>query len=190
MSSRGGGIRKRRGGNHHGDTHMGGTGGNRGGQGGQGGRGWRGGRGGRGSHNPAVDQVIKVLTGASGGQSSHNHHRNQNHQNNHSTRGGLEQISIVGWKQSKAASNPGGCQKQLADFLVKKAIPFNTSANKDVKIIKVCLKYNPSVRSASATSSSLVRFRFKPISQTTTEITRGCRYRARMTCNFKVYMPC
>ena len=113
---------------------MGGIRGNRGGQG------WRGGRGGNGQNNPAVDQVINALRGAAGGPKGHNHQKNQRNHNNHHTKGGLEQISITGWKQSKAASNPGGCQKQLAEFLVKKATPFNTSANNDVRIIKVCLK--------------------------------------------------
>lgn len=53
-------------------------------------------------------------------------------------RGGLVQISVSGWRESKAASNPGGGIKQLLDFLERKATAPGASAGKVVKIIKVC----------------------------------------------------
>ena len=50
-------------------------------------------------------------------------------------KGKLEEISVRGWKESKAASNPGGCKTQLHEFLERKA---STPAI-PVKIPKVSL---------------------------------------------------
>lgn len=52
---------------------------------------------------------------------------------------GLVQISVRGWKESKAASNPDGGVKDLVAFLERKATVPNTSANEAVRIRKVCL---------------------------------------------------
>ena len=53
---------------------------------------------------------------------------------------GLTQISIRGWKSSKAASNPGGALESLVAFLEKKATPDPRSpaADQRLKISKVC----------------------------------------------------
>lgn len=55
-------------------------------------------------------------------------------------RGGLEQLSVRGWKQSKAASNPDGGIESLITFLEKKGTPADPSAaaNLRVRITKVC----------------------------------------------------
>ena len=52
---------------------------------------------------------------------------------------GLVHISVRGWKESKAASNPDGGVKDLVAFLERKATAPNSSANEAVRIRKVCL---------------------------------------------------
>lgn len=54
--------------------------------------------------------------------------------------GGLEQLIVRGWKQSKAASNPDGGVDSLIAFLERKATPPDpkAAANTRVKITKVC----------------------------------------------------
>lgn len=54
--------------------------------------------------------------------------------------GGLEQVIVRGWKQSKAASNPDGGVDSLIAFLERKAVPTDpkAAANTRVKITKVC----------------------------------------------------
>lgn len=52
---------------------------------------------------------------------------------------GLVHISVRGWKESKAASNPDGGVKDLVAFLERKATVPNTSTNEAVRIRKVCL---------------------------------------------------
>jgi nuclear RNA export factor len=54
-------------------------------------------------------------------------------------RGGLDQISVRGWKESKAASNPGGGITELLSFLERKATPSDSPASERVRIKKVCL---------------------------------------------------
>lgn len=59
--------------------------------------------------------------------------------NDRERRDGLVQISVRGWKESKAAANPDGGIKDLVAFLERKATTPNTSANETVRIRKVCL---------------------------------------------------
>ena len=59
--------------------------------------------------------------------------------NGRGKRDGLAQISVRGWKESKAASNPDGGVKVLVAFLERKATTPNSSANEAVRIRKVCL---------------------------------------------------
>lgn len=56
-------------------------------------------------------------------------------------RGGLEQVSVTGWKQSKAASNPDGGIESLIAFLEKKITPQDSKAaiHTRAKITKVCV---------------------------------------------------
>lgn len=54
-------------------------------------------------------------------------------------RGGLEQLSVRGWRKSKAASNDDGGVASLIGFLEKKASPSDQSLPR-VKITKVCLQ--------------------------------------------------
>lgn len=53
--------------------------------------------------------------------------------------GGLHQISVRGWKESKASSNEGGGVKELIEFLERKATVPNSPAHDVVRIKKVCL---------------------------------------------------
>ena len=59
--------------------------------------------------------------------------------NGRGRRDGLVQISVRGWKESKAASNPDGGIKDLLAFLERKATAPNAPANEAVRIRKVCL---------------------------------------------------
>lgn len=52
---------------------------------------------------------------------------------------GLDQITVRGWTESKAASNVGGGVKELLGFLERKATPANASESEMVRIKKVCL---------------------------------------------------
>ncbi len=54
-------------------------------------------------------------------------------------REGLHQISVTGWRRSKAASNPDGGIKDLLAFLERKAALPDAPAREEVKIVKVCL---------------------------------------------------
>ena len=54
---------------------------------------------------------------------------------NHERGGGLQQISVTGWRRSKAASNPDGGVNDLLAFLERKATAPDARA---VKITKVC----------------------------------------------------
>ncbi len=63
----------------------------------------------------------------------------------------LRQISVRGWKQSKAALNRDGGITDLLAFLERKATATDAQA---VKIIKVCLDYGLSVTGVFATSTS------------------------------------
>lgn len=51
---------------------------------------------------------------------------------------GLQQISVTGWRRSKAASNPDGGVSDLLAFLERKATASDTRAGKGAKIVKVC----------------------------------------------------
>ena len=55
------------------------------------------------------------------------------------TRGGLDQMTIRGLKQSKAAGNPDGGVSDLIGFLERKATHPDAPASEAVKIKKVCL---------------------------------------------------
>lgn len=50
-----------------------------------------------------------------------------------------DEVLVRGWSKSKAASNPGGCQSQLVDFLQRKAsnISNDKGEKTDVRISKV-----------------------------------------------------
>lgn len=52
---------------------------------------------------------------------------------------GLDQITVRGWTESKAASNVGGGIKELLGFLERKATPAHASESELVRIKKVCL---------------------------------------------------
>jgi nuclear RNA export factor len=55
------------------------------------------------------------------------------------TRGaGLEQVSVRGWKQSKAASNRDGGLESLIAFLEKKLTTPDSKAGARARITKVC----------------------------------------------------
>jgi hypothetical protein len=55
-----------------------------------------------------------------------------------SDRRNLEELSVEGWKKSKAAAKSDGGVKQLLDFLERKATPPNSTSNEKVRIRKVC----------------------------------------------------
>jgi nuclear RNA export factor len=52
--------------------------------------------------------------------------------------GGLEQVSVTGWKQSKAASNRDGGVESLVTFLEKKLTAPDSKAGARARISKVC----------------------------------------------------
>lgn len=51
----------------------------------------------------------------------------------------LQEISVVGLKQSKAAGNSDGGVRDLIDFLERKSTNYDVHAQEAVKIKKVCL---------------------------------------------------
>ena len=71
-----------------------------------------------------------------------------------------DQITIKGFKQSKAAANPGGGISELIAFLERKAT--HPDAPEAVKIKKVCLTLHSARQQRHQTSISPVRPRFKP----------------------------
>lgn len=50
----------------------------------------------------------------------------------------LDEIRVIGWRQSKAAGNSDGGVKDLVGFLERKASGTDTSARAAVRIRKVC----------------------------------------------------
>lgn len=52
--------------------------------------------------------------------------------------GGLEQVSVRGWRQSKAASNRDGGVESLIAFLEKKLGPSDSKTGPRARITKVC----------------------------------------------------
>jgi hypothetical protein len=59
------------------------------------------------------------------------------------TREKLDDILVRGWSDSKAVANPGGCIKQLLDFLERKASPSNAQPSEYIRIEKVCVNPHP-----------------------------------------------
>jgi len=90
---------------------------------------WRGGRG--GGHNRSQEQSSGgFFTASEGGHANGTGHSN----------GGLVNLGVRGWKNSKAAdSNDGGISK-LREFLERKGSPPNGPA---AKITKVCRILQP-----------------------------------------------
>ena len=143
-----GGIRKRGAPvriDHDGDLDMGAGGGGGGGDKGRGGRHrLRGGRNapeGRrpgGSGDRTVEALQKLISSNASSQANIRQPRKGGMANDGS---GLSQLSIRGWKSSKAASNPGGALESLIGFIEKKATPDPRSpaADQRLKISKVCL---------------------------------------------------
>ena len=74
-----------------------------------------------------------------------------------------DQITVKGFKQSKAATNPGGGISELIAFLERKAT--HPDAPETVKIKKVCLKLHSARQQRHQIPNSPVRPRFKPSSQ-------------------------
>ena len=108
-------------------------------------------------------------------------------------RNGLEQISVRGWKQSKAASNADGGIESLIAFMEKKGTPPdpNVAANLRVRITKVCATPisagHRRIRSAAALSR-LFSFQAKLQS-----VDRGFLNLSQIRsggCSFKVVKPC
>lgn len=106
-------------------------------------------------------------------------------------RSGLEQLSVRGWRQSKAASNADGGIESLIAFLEKKGTPPDSAANLRVRITKVCATplsaSHQRIRSVVA-PSRLLSFQAKP-----QNVDRGYLNLSQIpsnTCSFKVVMPC
>lgn len=88
-----------------------------------------------GPRAPAVDAIQKAISGSTttpqvnirqGGKGSN-----------------LEQVSIRGWKQSKAASNRDGGHESLVTFLEKKINATDSKAGSRARISKVCATSQP-----------------------------------------------
>ena len=98
------------------------------------GRGRGGTRGRPGKNGVAPDALQKaIIRGMNSGEAVVRGPRSPRGNKKHITP--LDQISVRGWKESKAASNPGGPVKSLLGFLERKA----SAPETQVKITKVCL---------------------------------------------------
>ncbi|PGH18631.1 hypothetical protein AJ79_00410 [Helicocarpus griseus UAMH5409] len=80
-----------------------------------------------------LDALQKAIFSSSSSQANIRQGRSRPHE-----RQGLAQVSIRGWKQSKAASNPDGGIESLIAFLEKRALPpsNDTAAHSRIKISK------------------------------------------------------
>lgn len=161
-----GGIRKRGPAprtDRDGDLDMGGPSSGRGGRGGKGrirtdrgrdsGRGTptgshsqpRNTRNSNGDKDKTLDAIQKAIYSSASSQANVRQPRGRVEELSRDTRsrdrGGLEQLSVRGWRQSKAASNADGGIESLIAFLEKKGTPADPSAaaNLRVRITKVCL---------------------------------------------------
>lgn len=101
-------------------------------------------RGPNGDKDRTLDAIQKAIYSSASSQANVRQARGRVDQltrdTNSRDRGGLEQLSVRGWRQSKAASNPDGGIESLISFLEKKGTPADPSAaaNLRVRITKVC----------------------------------------------------
>lgn len=90
----------------------------------------------------------------------------------------LEQVSVRGWKQSKAASNRDGGHESLITFLEKKLNTPDSKASSRARITKVCVQVTPvlavtDMNSRLRSPSDVFSFSRMASSETTIDIPRA-----------------
>lgn len=81
-----------------------------------------------GGRASAADAIQKAISGTTDSQANIRQ----------TGKGNLEQVSVRGWKQSKAASNRDGGHESLITFLEKKLNTSDSKAGSRARITKVC----------------------------------------------------